>query len=473
MTPPYFLAFIYLFLYDPNFYDYTHQSMITIQTPIAFNDTLPDEVDVVIIGGGVIGVFSALNMVRKGLKVIIIEKGRIAAEQSSRNWGWIRQHGRDPAELPIMKEASQLWEDIDREVKGRSGFKRCGVMYLSQTEKEQAKHEQWLSTAKAHGLDTVALSASQLEKHIEFNEHTQKLWVGGTYTASDARAEPWQAVPAVAELAHSEGALIRENCAVRALDIQAGQITGVVTESGRVKASQVVLAGGAWSSLFLRRHGINIPQLSVRSSVARIASIKKISTASFADSELALRHRNDGGHTIALTDSHDHFIGPDSFRLLPKWLKTGLQSMHEIRPWINEVSTSPDAWRTPRHWGEDEISPFEITRVLCPKPAKGKVKVMQQRFAKRFPQIGEPKILDAWAGMIDAMPDIVPIVDRVPDLEGLIVATGMSGHGFGIGPAFGKIIAQIANKEKSQHNLTRFRFSRFTDGSSLDIGPNI
>ncbi len=447
--------------------------MITINTPIAFNDTLPNEVDVVVIGGGVIGVFSALNMVRKGLKVIIIEKGRIAGEQSSRNWGWIRQHGRDPAELPIMMEASRLWEDIDKEVKGRTGFKRCGVMYLSKTENDQAKREAWLSTAKEHGLDSVALSASQLEKHIQFDERTKNLWVGGTYTASDARAEPWQTVPTVAELAHSEGVLIRENCAVRALDIQAGQITGVVTESRRIKASQVVLAGGAWSSLFLRRHGINIPQLSVRASVARTAPIKSITSTSFADSELALRQRDDGGYSIALTDSHDHFIGPDSFRLLPKWLKTGLQNIHEIRPWINEVSTSPDAWRTQRKWSEDELSPFEITRILNPSPAKGKVKVMQQRFAKRFPQIGEPKILDAWAGMIDAMPDIVPIVDRVPDLEGLIVATGMSGHGFGIGPAFGKIIAQIANKETSEHDLTRFRFTRFSDGSTLDIGPNI
>ena len=60
-----------------------------------------------------------------------------------------------------------------------------------------------------------------------------------------------------------------------------------------------------------------------------------------------------------------------------------------------------------------------------------------------------------------------------PNLDGLIVATGMSGHGFGIGPAYGKIIAEIACGEKSEHNLNRFRFSRFSDGSRLDIGPAI
>lgn len=179
--------------------------MITLNTPIVFNDKLPDAIDVVIIGGGVIGVFSALNMARKGLKVIIIEKGRIAGEQSSRNWGWIRQHGRDSAELPIMMEASRLWEMIDKEVHGRTGFKRAGVMYLSQSERDQAKREAWLGIAKAHDLDTVVLSASQIGKYIQLDPRSKNIWVGATYTASDARAEPWQAVPAVAELAHSEG----------------------------------------------------------------------------------------------------------------------------------------------------------------------------------------------------------------------------------------------------------------------------
>lgn len=201
-----------------------------------------------VIGGGVNGVFAALNMNRIGLKVVVLEKGRIAGEQSSRNWGWIRQHGRDPAELPIMMEASQLWESFDKEVKGRTGFKRQGVLYLSLTEAAQEKSEAWISTAKDHGLNTVAVSKANLSKFIQRDSSTKDFWFGGVYTASDARAEPWQAVPAIAELAHSEGVIIRENCAVCTMDIQAGQIQAVITEAGIIKTSQVVLAGGAWSS---------------------------------------------------------------------------------------------------------------------------------------------------------------------------------------------------------------------------------
>ena len=71
------------------------------------------------------------------------------------------------------------------------------------------------------------------------------------------------------------------------------------------------------------------------------------------------------------------------------------------------------------------------------------------------------------------MPDIVPIVDRVPQIEGSILADGMSGHGFGIGPGFGKIIAKMAVGKPAGHDMARFRFSRFTDGSKMRPGPAI
>ena len=87
---------------------------VTIGTPVRFRDELPEAADVVIVGGGVIGVFAALYLARAGKRVVVCEKGRIAGEQSSRNWGWIRQHGRDAAELPIMMEAARLWQEVDR-----------------------------------------------------------------------------------------------------------------------------------------------------------------------------------------------------------------------------------------------------------------------------------------------------------------------------------------------------------------------
>ena len=451
-----------------------HSKPITGRTPIRFSDSLPEEVDVVVIGAGVAGIFAALYMVQDGLKVLVCEKGRVAAEQSSRNWGWIRQHGRDEAELPIMMEASRLWEEADKAVNGATGFHRGGVCYLASTPERLETRERWVSVAQGHGLDTRMMSASEIATLIDRSGQEGAIpWIAGCYTQSDARAEPWKAIPAIAKLLRDKGGLIRENCAVRALDIEAAKVTGVVTESGTIKCQQVVVAGGAWSSLFLKRHGISIPQLSVRSTVARTAPLPEVFSGNAADEKLAFRRREDGGYIIAGGGTHDLYVGPDAFRHLRQYLQVWKANMDDTSIKLWPRTGMPDSWTAKRNWAEDEASPFEETRVLDPEPNLNQVERTRISFAERFPGFGKPEILNAWAGMIDTMPDIVPVVDRAPDVVGLIISTGFSGHGFGIGPGFGRIVANMAQEKAVGHDMTRFRFGRFTDGSTIMPGPSI
>ncbi|MCY0096125.1 NAD(P)/FAD-dependent oxidoreductase [Hoeflea ulvae] len=445
---------------------------ITAASPIRFSDPLPAEVDVVVIGGGVIGVTTALYLNRLGLKVFLCEKGRIAGEQSSRNWGWIRQLGRDEAELPVMMEASQLWQQLDADTGNRTGFRRSGILYLSSTEKDLAKQAGWLEIARRHQVDVTQLDSAAVAGLVDSGAGGKR-WAGGLWSPSDARAEPWQAVPALADLAHSEGVSIREACAVRTFETAAGQISGVHTEHGFITASQVVVAGGAWSSLLLRRHGVSIPQLIVGSSVARTAALPQILAGNAHDEQLAFRRREDGGYTISALGSHDLLIGPDAFRHLGTWLPVAMKSLGATRFRLASPKHYPDAWSTARRWRADEETPFERCRVLDPAPDRRRTEMAQQRFAARFPACGKPEILNAWSGMIDAMPDVVPVVDRVPGVDGLIVATGMSGHGFGIGPGFGRAIANLAAGRPTGHDLSRFRFSRFSDGRRLVPGPSL
>jgi glycine/D-amino acid oxidase-like deaminating enzyme len=129
----------------------------------------------------------------------------------------------------------------------------------------------------------------------------------------------------------------------------------------------------------------------------------------------------------------------------------------------------PDAWTTPRNWG-DGPSPFEACRILNPAPNRASLSRVQDRFATAFPALGRPRIKTAWAGMIDTMPDVVPVVDHAP-IAGLTIATGMSGHGFGIGPGMGQVVADLVLGRSPRHDLTRFRLSRFSDGSAPQVGP--
>ncbi|MFT5742993.1 MAG: glycine/D-amino acid oxidase-like deaminating enzyme [Paracoccaceae bacterium] len=443
---------------------------ISEQSLVEHSGGLPASADVVIIGGGVIGIMTAWFAARKGLRAVVLEKGRVAGEQSSRNWGWIRQQGRDPAELPVMVEANQHWRDLDPQLQAEIGLRQTGTLYLAKDAAEMARFEAWLPHAHAHDLDTVLLSSAQVAAKIPDAEHT---WPGAMWTASDMRAEPWVAVPALARAAVRDGVQIVENCAARGLDISAGKVSGVVTERGTIACAKVVLAGGAWSSLFLRRHGISIPQLSVRATVAATDPLAQVYDGGAVDHRFAFRRREDGGYSLAPEGFHEMFIGPDAFRAVRRFLP---------QIWADPLGTSyrpfaprgyPDAWGTARRWADTDVTPFEKMRVLNPAPHAGKVNELARLFAQTFPDAGDVVIKTAWAGMIDSLPDMVPVVDHAAAIPGLIIATGMCGHGFGIGPGFGRVLADMVAGEDLGHDMSRFRLSRFSDGTKLETGPNL
>src|SRR5262252_5667516 len=107
--------------------------------PVRSDDTLPARADVVIIGGGIIGTSAALFLAQKGISVVLCEKGRVAGEQSSRNWGWCRKMGRDLAEVPLAVESMRLWEGMNARTNAETGFRQTGVVYLCETAEEAAK----------------------------------------------------------------------------------------------------------------------------------------------------------------------------------------------------------------------------------------------------------------------------------------------------------------------------------------------
>jgi len=440
---------------------------IGLHTSPQFATKPPRDTDVVIIGGGIIGIMSAYFLAQRGLRTCVVEKGRVACEQSSRNWGWIRQQGRDAAELPIMMEANRLWHEIAAKLDTDIGLTQGGITYMSRTEKRAAGFERFTKIAAEHGLDTRLLSSKDLRQHIP---GMQRDFVMGMVTPSDLRAEPWLAVPAIARLAASVGVEIVEHCAVRSLDISAGRVSGVVTEHGRISAPHVLLAGGAWSSLFLQNHGISIPQLSVRATVVATQPMEQVYTGGATDEHIAFRARQDGGYSLATGITHDLYLGRDAFRHAPKFWPAFKQDPFNNRLIPMGPKDFPDAWGIDRAWGSGP-SPFEKMRVLNPPPSQKALGVIYREFHALFPQLPKIETKRVWAGMIDTMPDVVPILDHCPDLDGLTIATGMCGHGFGIGPAIGRVMADMIQGKPTGYDLSRFRFSRFTDGSPIDLGP--
>ena len=125
-----------------------------------------------------------------------------------------------------------------------------------------------------------------------------------------------------------------------------------------------------------------------------------------------------------------------------------------------------------KSWTGNDMSPFESHRVLNPEPTKSAVKLMREKLEQHIPALADVPFAQTWAGMIDTTPDVVPVMDET-HVPGLFLATGFSGHGFGIGPAAGKVMANLITGNETGHDLHRFRFSRFSDGSKVVPGPAI
>ncbi len=260
---------------------------------------LPASSDVVIIGAGVAGMSAAWFLNQAGVDVTVCEKGIVAGEQSSRNWGWCRQLGRDQAELPIVMESMRLWQQIADEVEADIGFRREGSLYLCENDDDMAKNDHFMSFAPDYGLQTHRIGRRQLEGLIT---DCPARWQSALHTPDDGRAEPGLAVQSMARALDKRGVAVIENCAVEEIVTRNREISEVVTEQGVIGTGTVLVAAGAWSTFLLRGCGIRLPQLTVKASVVRTAEAPLIFRGNASGSSISFRRRLDGGYTVASSD---------------------------------------------------------------------------------------------------------------------------------------------------------------------------
>ena len=121
----------------------------------------------------------------------------------------------------------------------------------------------------------------------------------------------------------------------------------------------------------------------------------------------------------------------------------------------------------------DEVSPFERQRILQPEPEQQVLRQMRAALERCFPEIAPAAFVETWGGMIEASPDVLPVISHVDGHEGLLVASGFSGHGFGIGPGAGRLIADMVRGVADRNEVRAFRLQRFFDGSPIRPGPAI
>jgi glycine/D-amino acid oxidase-like deaminating enzyme len=420
---------------------------------------LPGEVDVAIIGGGIVGSAAAYYLAKKRLRVALIEKGHIAAEQSSRNWGWCRVQGKPLAELPLAQLSLSTWAGLADEIGDDVGFRRGGVLTLTRDPEELARWEQWTEQARDFQVPGYILSARQVNEMAPGAEP----WLAGWQSPADGRAEPSLAGPALAKAAQRHGATVHQNCAARGLETRGGAVSGVITERATVRTSVVLCAAGAWTSLFCRRHGISFPQSGVFATACRTTPGPAITEGAIGCDGFSVRRRLDGSYTVAVRLRGRVELTPQNLiyarQFLPMLIKRRTHVSFGI---TRSLRDGPGALA---RWDFNETTPFERTRVLDPKPDIALVEGAMTRLRAAYPALKDLRIEQAWGGLIDWTPDAMPVISPIGQLSGFYVASGFSGIGFGLGPGAGRLAADMVADDVPVTDPAPFALSRLTGAS--------
>ena len=158
--------------------------------------------DVVVVGAGIAGTTSAYYLAKRGARVLVLEKGEVAGEQSSRNWGFVRQQGRDPAEIPLMMQSNEIWRGLERELNADLEWFQGGNLITFADERERRGWEKWLETARGFGLDSRLLERAEIDEVVPGNGFE---CLGAVFTESDGQAEPRKVTAAFRRAARGPG----------------------------------------------------------------------------------------------------------------------------------------------------------------------------------------------------------------------------------------------------------------------------
>jgi glycine/D-amino acid oxidase-like deaminating enzyme len=427
-------------------------SLAPLPAVIRSDETLPESVDVVVLGGGIVGASTALELAERGIRVALFERNEIGHEQSGRNLGWVRMTGRATGEIPLMARSIERWAGLNVRLGRETGYVRCGIVFADRTEKEARARRDWMDHPAAANYHPRPLEARELSSFFAGCSFPA---TSGLFSEFDGRAEPQLAAPAIAEGARDRGAQIFTQCAVRGFETAAGRVSAVVTERGIVRTSTLVVAGGTWSSLFLRRFGIDFPQLEVLGTVMRTEPLDGPDT-SFGTGDFAFRRRLDGSYTVGSFRTRTEIV-PDSFRYGPRFLNAanGQKVGYKVGGrFFRELFRSG-------RWPMDGQSPFELDRTREPVSWYDQQRVLDE-VKSYFPFLREARLAQFWAGALDVTPDTLPVIDAVEATPGLHLASGFSGHGFGLGPGAGLLMSQIVTGDTPLVDNTAFSLKRFS-----------
>lgn len=371
-------------------------------------------VEIVIIGGGISGAAAAYELARHGAKVVLLEQGELASMASGWTLAGVRQSGRHPAELPLAMAAVQRWAGLSDELGADVEYRREGNLRLARTPEQAPEIERVVATGRDQGLDLTFLPDNAAVRAIA--PALAETIVAASFCPSDGHANPTKSVQAFAAAAERHGAAIRTGTAVLSIVAEGGRVRGVRTADVTIAADVVVVAAGVHSPALIQPLGIDLPlRIGVVGAILTVPLLPMLAQVlGVAGADLAGRQQVDG---------RLRFTG---------------------------------GGRTWQHALSDVAESYDLVQ-----PPAGEIAGIVARVSAVLPAFADAPIARVWGGLLDLTPDALPVIERSPRIDGLVIAAGFSGHGFCLGPVTGQIIRELVLDGAAALPIEPFASNRF------------
>jgi sarcosine oxidase subunit beta len=373
--------------------------------------------DVVIIGGGIMGASTAYHLAKRGCtNVVVLEAGEMFGLGSTGlNAGGIRYQFATAVNIELSKLSIAMMErfaaDMDQEV----GLRRCGYLFMLDSEIDLEQFRKNVALQNAHDVPSRIVSASEIAALAP--EVNVDGILGGSWCPRDGLVDPNGLLQGYVSHARRLGAAMLTSTPATSIDVEGGRVRRVVTNDGTIETSTVVIAAGPWSGQVGALAGIELPIVPIRRQIAVTAAIPGLRPdfPFVIDFSRALYFHREGAGIL-----------------------TGMSNRDE--PAAFDTSVDQD-WRL--HHLENAL--------------------------ERLPMLADAEIAAEWAGLYEVTPDDQPILGRMPQVDGLVVCAGFSGHGLMHGPAAGLLMAEeILDGRATTIDIDPLRFARF--GAGISVG---
>lgn len=418
---------------------------------------LPGHADLVVVGGGVCGHACAASAAARGARVVLVEKEPgPAREASGRAQGSLRLQGRHPSEFPLAEEAMKLWAAAGEETDDIE-LVFGGNVYVCDDERELPMLRRLVDDAQGMGLADVRLLTP--EQARELMPALKGPFVAAIHSPVDGGCDPARASSFFADKARRSGAALHYGVTARRIMARGGAVTGVVTDGGTITCPAVTVAGGVWTPYLAETVGVRVPIMPVALTEGETTPGPPLFRETLRAFGVGARPRPDGRivFSAGLNTTVDHRVTLYDLRHLKLWAPRLLRHWRDVRLSVDLAGTARQI-RAGSARSTDLIGPAPNRRPHL-AAIRGALRAMQQL----MPDLAGVSLGRAWTGLVDMSPDGLPILDGAAGPDGLILATGLSGHGFTLGPVIGEVTADLALTGATSRPIHRFRLARFRE----------